>query len=105
EAPGLEHPEQLGLNLGREVADLTEEHGTAVGQLEEAALPLGGLDVDAPLVSEEERVEVGGVHPGAADLEERLPGPGAEVVDDPRGPGLPDPELAAEQERGSIALG
>src|SRR5206468_7427842 len=42
EGAGLEHTEELYLRRGRDVADLVEEDGPAVGQLEAAEPALGG---------------------------------------------------------------
>ena len=53
EGPALQHPEQLDLGGGRDLADLVEEDGPAVGQLEPAQPPLGGAGEGALLVAEQ----------------------------------------------------
>ena len=57
EAALLEHAQQLGLQLGLELADLVEEERAAVGQLEPAALALGRAGERALLVAEQLALE------------------------------------------------
>ena len=61
---GFEHAQQLGLHRERQLADLVEEDGAAVGQLEEAGCRFGGAGVGPLDVAEElafeERLDDGG---------------------------------------------
>ena len=65
----LEHPQQLGLQLERQVADLVEEQRAAVGQLE-AARPSrrDGAGEGALLVAEQLALEQAGGQRGAVDV-------------------------------------
>src|SRR5262249_31751413 len=51
----LQHAQQHDLGLGRQLADLVEEEGAAVGQLEAAVAPLDGSGKRALLMTEELR--------------------------------------------------
>src|SRR5439155_22887477 len=53
----LKHPEDLGLGHRREVRDLVEEQGAAVGELEAALLPPRRAGERALLVAEQLRLE------------------------------------------------
>src|SRR3989338_5629396 len=53
ELPLLEEPEELGLDLWRDVSDLVEEDGPPVGHLELALFELMGPRKSAALVAEE----------------------------------------------------
>jgi hypothetical protein len=99
EAPRVQHGEQLGLHLGREVADLVEEERAAVGQLEQPALGLLGVGERAALVAEQLGAEEGGRQLGAVDGDEGLPGARRQRVQPPREPALARARLAGEQHR------
>ena len=68
----LERPEQLGLQLERQGADLVEEQGAAVRQLEQARLGGDRAGEGALLVAEQLALEQVGRDRGAVDLDERL---------------------------------
>ena len=72
EGAALEHPQQLDLGGGRDLADLVEEDGAGVGQLEPAQPPLGGAGEGALLVAEQLALEQGVGQRGAVDGDERL---------------------------------
>ena len=57
--PLLQHAQQLDLELERHVADLVEEDGAAVGQLELAEPPVLGVGEGALLVAEQLGLEEG----------------------------------------------
>ena len=59
EGPALQHAQQLGLRGRRDLADLVEEDGAGVGQLEPAQPPLGGAGEGALLVAEQLALEQG----------------------------------------------
>ena len=81
EGPALQHPEQLHLGGRRDLADLVEEDGPGVGQLEPAQPPLGGAGEGALLVPEQLRLQQRLGQRGAVDRDERPAPPGREVVD------------------------
>ena len=105
EGPGLEDPQQLGLDFRRHVADLADQDRTAVSELDQSAAALGGIDEDAPLLPEQQGFERRRVHSGATDLEEGLLPAGAEIVNRPGDPGFAGAGFAGQQERGPVALG
>src|SRR5438876_2269562 len=80
ELPLLEHPQQLRLQLERDVADLVEEERSAVGQLETADPLRDGPGESAALVAEELALEQPRRDGGAVDLDERPPSAPAQVV-------------------------
>ena len=82
EGAALQHPEQLDLGGRRDLADLVEEDGPGVGQLEPAEPPLGGAGEGALLVAEQLRLS-SSVSGSAAQLTAMngLPAPGREVVE------------------------
>jgi len=97
DSPVLEHPEQLRLERGRHVADLVEEQGSPVGELEEAGPVPVGSRVGAADRAEHLALEEGFGHGGAVDGEERTVAPAARLVDPPgeelfSGSGLSDQE-------------
>ena len=67
----LQHAQQLELQAGRHVADLVEEQGAAVGQLEPAELALDGAGEGALLVAEQLGLEQRLGQRAAVDLDER----------------------------------
>ena len=72
EAPVLEDAEELGLELGGQLADLVEEEGAGAGELELAAdAPLGAGE-GAALVAEEERLDQRAGERRAVDGDEGL---------------------------------
>jgi hypothetical protein len=81
ELPLLEHAQELGLELGPQVADLVEIERTALGQLEASEPPLVGVGERAALVAEQLGLEQRGRDRRARDGDERLAGPAAVVVD------------------------
>ena len=67
----LEHPQQLGLGLELQVADLVEEQRAAVGQLEAPDAPIGGAGERAALVAEHLALDQVARNRGAVDRDER----------------------------------
>ena len=80
ERPALQHPQQLHLGGQRDLADLVQEDGAAVGQLEPAQPPLGRAGEGALLVAEQLRLEQGLRQRGAVHRDEGLVPPRGEVV-------------------------
>src|ERR1051326_6290868 len=78
---GLEDAEELGLCLLRQVTDLIEEDGPAVGQLEQSRPRAHRPGERALLVPEELALDQGRGNRGAVDLDERRRRAGAVVVD------------------------
>src|SRR5262245_33129093 len=71
----LENLEQSRLNRGIHVADLGEEHGAAVCDLEKARLARDRAGERATLVSEELGLEQFPAEPRAVEIDQRLRGP------------------------------
>ena len=67
----LDHPQQLGLRVERDVADLVEEDGAAVGGLEQPLLVGHGAGEGALDVAEELALEQVGRHRARVDGHER----------------------------------
>ena len=104
EGLGLEHLEELGLQLRREVADLIEEDRAVVGDLEEALLPVFRVGERTLLVAEQLGVEEGGVESRAVDLDEGCLGPGTEVMNHAGDPAFARSALSGEENGGPFAL-
>ena len=68
---GLEHAQQLGLQVLGQLADLVEEHRAPVGQLERPLAPLMGPGERALLVAEQLALDQVGRHRPAVDHHER----------------------------------
>ena len=68
----LEDAEELGLGLQGEIADLVEEEGPAVGQLEAADPPGEGAGEGAFLVAEQLALDQARGQGGAVELDQRL---------------------------------
>ena len=83
----------------RHLADLVEEHGAAVGGLEEAALLLPGVGERAPLVAEELAFEQLLRQCRRGDVDERPGRPRAVVVNGLGREVLPGSGLAAQEQR------
>ena len=77
----LEHAQDLDLHVLVDLADLVEEEGALVGELEAAALAGLGPGEGALLVAEELALEEALGEGGAVDLDEGPVAPGREVVD------------------------
>ena len=71
ELPGLEHAQQLGLHLERQLADLVEEERRAVGELEAADLAGQGAGERALLAAEQLALDEPGRQRGAVDLDDQ----------------------------------
>ncbi len=93
----LERAQQLRLQLRRHVADLVEEEGAAVGQLELAELALLGVGEGAPLVTEELGFEQRPRNGRRRHRDERPPRAPAVMVDRARDQLLAGARLAAQQ--------
>ena len=81
ELPVLDHPQQLGLELERQLADLVEEEGAAVGDLEPPLAQGGRPGEGALLVAEELALDERGGQGGAVELDEGPLPPGAQRVE------------------------
>src|SRR6266478_7919751 len=77
----LEHPQQLRLELERDLADLVEEQRATVRDLESSDLLRDRAGESAALVTEELALEETRWNGGAVDLHERARAPPAAVVD------------------------
>ena len=95
----LEDAEQLRLQRDRHVADLVEEHGSAVGSLEHAATAVLGVGECAALMAEQLRFEQRFGNRGADHLLERLAAARRGVVDRPGQQALAGAGLAQQEER------
>ena len=76
----LQHAEQLGLQLRRDVADLVEEQRPLVGQLEAADLLADGAGEGALLVAEQLALQQPGGDGRAVELDEGAVPPRAQLV-------------------------
>src|SRR5262245_39536986 len=96
----LQDAEELGLGLRGELADLVEEKGAAVGQLEAADPPGDGAGEGALLVAEQLALDQAGGQGGAVDLDQ-WPGRALAVrVDRPGNQLLAGPGLAGDERSG-----
>src|SRR5205814_488235 len=77
--PGLEHAQELGLERGRQLADLVEEDGAAGGDLEQAGLGRDRAREGAALVAEELALEQRLAEARAVDGDELAAAPRARV--------------------------
>src|SRR6185437_10620158 len=84
----------------REVADLVQEEGAAVGLLEEAAPRFVGAGEGAAIVAEELALEETLGHAGAVDGDERAPCPRGGDVDGAGEEPLARAALPMEEDRG-----
>ena len=97
----LQNVKELGLDLGRNLADLIEEDGAAVGELEAADALGDGAGEGSLFVAEELAFHEARREGAAVDLDERLVGALARGVDGPRDQLLPRAGLTGD-EHGSI---
>src|ERR1043166_8726528 len=81
EFPLLKDSQELGLELKRNVADLVEKYGAAVGQFETPDALRNGAGERAPLVPEQLAFEQAGGNRRTVELHERARPPKAEIVD------------------------
>ena len=93
----LQHVEQLGLQGRVELADLVQEDGSAVGELEAAGLALVGAGEGASLVAEQLALQQLMRHRRAVHLDEGGPAARRVHVDAPGHQLLADAGLAAHQ--------
>ena len=98
--PFLEHPQQLGLQLQRQLADLVEEDGPAVGQLEAAGLRGERAGERAALAAEELALDQRPGQRAAVDHDEVAVAPRAALVDRARHELLARARLAEEEHGG-----
>ena len=99
-SPRLQHAEQLGLHLGRQLADLVEKERRAVRDLEAPGLARQGPGVGALLPPEQLALHQPGRQRGAVDLDHQLAPAGAEPVDGLGDELLAGAGLAAHEYRG-----
>src|SRR5690606_30340743 len=95
--PRLERAEQLGLKLDGELADLVEEHRTAVGRLERAHAIAVGAGEGAAHVAEELALHEARADRAAIDDHERAFGARAALHDLRRDELLARPALALDE--------
>ena len=93
----LEHTQQLGLKLQRNIADLVEEYRTAVRQLEAADALCNGASERAFLVSEQLAFEQACRYSRAVELDEGVRAAKAEIVDRARDQFFSRPRLAVDE--------
>src|SRR5262249_58444172 len=96
----LQHAEQLGLGVSGQVADLVEEDGAAVGQLEAAHAAADGPGEGALFVAEQLALDQSGRQGGTVDRDEGFLLPPAAGMDRPRDEFLAGPRLARDENRG-----
>jgi hypothetical protein len=96
----LQDAQQLGLGVDRELADLVEQEGAAVGHLEPAGAVLGGPGEGAADVAEQLALEQVRGDRGAVEGDERALGAGAPAVDRAGEALLAGAGLAEDQHRG-----
>jgi hypothetical protein len=96
----LQHAEQLHLGLDRELPDLVQEDGAAVGELEAPDAPLERAGEGALDVAEELALDETGRHGAAVDLHEGARAARTGVVDGPRNQLLASPGLARDEHGG-----
>src|SRR5438034_8727829 len=97
----LEDPEELRLEVERDLADLVEEERAAMGHLEAPDLLRDGSGERAPLVAEELALQETRRDGGAIDLDEGSLTAAASVVDGARDQFFPRAGLA-EDEHGRV---
>src|SRR5436190_2183210 len=105
ERPLLERAQELRLERRRHVADLVEEYGPVVGQLEEALLLALGVGERPFFVAEQLALQQRVLERRAGDVHEGLVGPGGLEVDRPGDDVLAGAALAADEDRRGLALG
>ena len=98
--PLLERPEELALEGQRELADLVQEQGAAVGHLDQPRLRLDSAREGTLLVAEQLGLQELLGQRGAVDGHERLGGALAVGVDGPRDELLARPGLAQDEDVG-----
>src|SRR5262249_29735380 len=81
ELAALEHAKELGLRGGVHRADLIEEQGAAIGELEQAALELAGAGERAAVMAEKLILDDVGAERGAVQRHEKVLAPGAMRVE------------------------
>src|SRR4029079_12483173 len=105
ERVGLEHAEELRLELRRHLPDLVEEERAAVREVEEALLEVARVGERALLVAEEETLEELLGNGAAVEVDERAFGARALRMEVARHDLLVRAGLALEQHGGGAALG
>ncbi|MCY1291392.1 hypothetical protein D9M70_405780 [compost metagenome] len=100
ESAGLQHAQQLDLQLGRHLGDFVEEQGAAVGAFEVALVLAVGPGKAAALVAEHLALDQRGRDRAAIDREERLAAPRRQLVHGLRGQLLAGAAFADQQHRG-----
>src|SRR5207244_6750143 len=96
----LEHPQELGLQLGGDVADLVQEKRAAVREFETSDLSRDGPGERSPLVAEQFALEQSRRNRGAIHPDERLVAAGTSIVDGASDEFLARPCLTQDENRG-----
>ncbi len=96
----LQHPQQLGLNVERQLADLVEEECRSVRDLEAADLARHGAGEGSPLPAEQLALHEARGQRGAVDFDHQLASTGTESVDRLGDELLARAGLAADQHQG-----
>src|SRR5918994_7691485 len=102
---GLENLEELGLQLGCEITDLVQKNRPMIRNLEEALLPVLRIGEGPLFMTEQLRVEEGGIQAATVHLDEWGFRTGAEIVDHPGHPPLTCSALPIEQHGRPLTLG
>src|SRR6266536_4133595 len=99
ELAGLQHAQELRLQLQWKIADLVEKERAPVGELESADLPRERAGERAPFVSEKLAFDHAGRERGAVHLYEELVLPPGEIVDRADDQLFPGARLAGDEHR------
>src|SRR4029077_5254806 len=101
----LQDPQQLGLQLHRQVADFVEEPRAAIGKLEAAGFLTEAAGEGAAFVAEELGFQEPGGNGGAIDLDESALTAGAKIMDGASKELLAGAGFTKEQNRGASGSG
>jgi hypothetical protein len=104
ERPFLKHAQKAHLQARRDVPDLVQEQGAAVGDLEPPLVRADGAGERPLFVSEQLTLEDPVGQRRAVDANERASGAAAGLVDEPRDQFFTGPRLPAD-DNGRVAVG
>src|SRR5438067_1426763 len=99
----LQHLEELGLQLERELANLIQENRAAIRQLEQPDFALLRVGERALLVTEQLRIEKSRRQAGTIDFDEGSIRAGREVMNDASDPAFARPTLSLQEHRRPLA--